>query len=68
MRKAKVQSERIRAWIELRRIKSRCVDLYFYWLDELLRMEVIPEICAATMHLVMIGNCQWFLARYGTIS
>uniref|UniRef100_A0A0R3QYY0 TPR_REGION domain-containing protein n=1 Tax=Brugia timori TaxID=42155 RepID=A0A0R3QYY0_9BILA len=49
----------------LRSIQSDCVDLYYYWLNELLCMEIPYDKCAFALHQLMTGNCHWFLAKYG---
>ncbi|EJW75905.1 hypothetical protein WUBG_13187, partial [Wuchereria bancrofti] len=50
----------------MRRIQSDCVDLYYYWLNELLLcMEIPYDKCAFALHQLMTGNCHWFLAKYG---
>uniref|UniRef100_A0A915Q6H6 14-3-3 domain-containing protein n=1 Tax=Setaria digitata TaxID=48799 RepID=A0A915Q6H6_9BILA len=47
------------------RIQSECVDLYYYWLNDLLRIKLPYDKCVKMLHQSMVGNCYWFLAKYG---
>lgn len=65
---ARTSEEAQRARLELRAMQSKCVDLYAYWLKELLDMQVSYDKRAFTLHQMLFGNCQWFLAKYGSLS
>lgn len=68
MRQAKNVDDKNSANDRLHRIQNDCVDLYYYWLHELLRMEFPHDKCAFALHQMMTGNCHWFLAKYGHMS
>uniref|UniRef100_A0A158R4B1 F-BAR domain-containing protein n=1 Tax=Syphacia muris TaxID=451379 RepID=A0A158R4B1_9BILA len=64
---ARTSEEAERAHKELQAMQSKCVDLYAYWLKELLDMQVSYDKRAFTLHQMLFGNCQWFLAKYGSL-
>ncbi|KAL6726760.1 hypothetical protein Aduo_008697 [Ancylostoma duodenale] len=43
--------------------KAKILDLYEYWLRELLNVTLVDDIRAICMHQMMATDCYWFLAK-----
>ncbi|KAK6744089.1 hypothetical protein RB195_011036 [Necator americanus] len=53
----------LNAYQEWTSAKSKILDLYEYWLRELLNLTLVDDIRAICMHQMMAADCYWFLAK-----
>ncbi|CAJ0598554.1 unnamed protein product [Cylicocyclus nassatus] len=51
------------AYSEWTGAKLKIIDLYKYWLRELLNISIVDDLRALCMHQMMAADCYWFLAK-----
>ncbi|VDM66925.1 unnamed protein product [Strongylus vulgaris] len=43
--------------------KQKIIELYRYWLRELMNVTLVDDVRAICMHQMMAADCYWFLAK-----